>query len=108
MIYDPLSDSGAKNVVVDQFKTVARAIPAMIKMGDVWVKKGWKEANLKTQWNIIYNKRNPQQSNDTHCGIMAMKFIECLLTGNSLYLIKPERCGFFRKLYCAQLLNARK
>lgn len=61
VIYDPLSDSGSKNVVVDQFTTVARAIPAMIKMRDVWTKKGWKEANLKSEWNIIYNKRNPQQ-----------------------------------------------
>lgn len=107
VIYDHLSDSGWKNAVVDQFTSVAHAIPAMIKMGDVWTKTGWKEANLKTRWNIIYNKRNPQQSNGTDCGIMAMKFIECLVSANSLYVIKHERCGFFRKVYCAQLYNAR-
>ncbi|KAH6783737.1 hypothetical protein C2S52_008696 [Perilla frutescens var. hirtella] len=45
----------------------------------------------------------PQQTNDHDCGIMAMKYMECLVSGHDVKVINLDRCDVFRRAYCAKI-----
>ncbi|KAH6794681.1 hypothetical protein C2S52_005158 [Perilla frutescens var. hirtella] len=45
----------------------------------------------------------PQQTNDHDCGIMAMKYMEFLVSGHDVKVINLDRCGVFRRAYCAKI-----
>lgn len=107
VVYDSMSEHPLRDIVIQSFQQVARAIPAMCATAKVWTRKGWDEGQLKESWEIMYDDNTPQQTNGYDCGIMAVKFIECLATGNSMQLIEPDRCGMYRKIYCSELFKSR-
>lgn len=58
---------------------------------------------LRSEWDIVPNPNPPQQTNCSDCGIMALKYIECLVSGHDVADLDPERCAIFRRSYCGQL-----
>lgn len=100
VIYDSLSECGSKELVLEEFILVSRAIPALCKKGEVWRRKGWDVDLMKSMRDVIYFPHSPQETNDYDCGVMCIKYIECLVAGNPVSLIDPHRCGVFRQIVC--------
>ncbi|KAH6762528.1 hypothetical protein C2S52_019961 [Perilla frutescens var. hirtella] len=66
--------------------------------------KQMKEA-LKPVWEVFQFRHPPQQLNNNDCGLMTIKFMECLVSGCALSDVDPVRCRTFRLSYCAQLFE---
>lgn len=102
MVYNSLSKTQDWNYVSRHFKNVSRAIPILCKMERVWELKNI-ETPLRDRFKVVSYKHPPQQTNCYDCGILVVKFMECLAAGLPLDYIHPERCGIYRRSYCAKL-----
>ncbi|KAH6800044.1 hypothetical protein C2S52_000508 [Perilla frutescens var. hirtella] len=60
---------------------------------------------LRDVWEIISAPDAPQQGNNHECGIMAIKYIECLASNQDISSVDLARCGIWRRSYCAQLFE---
>ncbi|KAH6757675.1 hypothetical protein C2S52_023337 [Perilla frutescens var. hirtella] len=70
----------------------------------LWVGKQRKEP-LKPVWDVVQFRHPPQQGNDSDCGVMAIKYMEYLVSDFDLSQLTPDRCGIFRRSYCMELFN---
>ncbi|KAH6763010.1 hypothetical protein C2S52_020443 [Perilla frutescens var. hirtella] len=101
-VYDSMSYLTEWSVVSKPFHLVAKFIPLFLYKTNIWLHKGYTEP-LKPKWDVVCCTENPNQTNNGDCGIMAMKYMECLVSGQPISSIDPDRCRIFRRSYCAQL-----
>ncbi|KAH6793791.1 hypothetical protein C2S52_004268 [Perilla frutescens var. hirtella] len=101
-IFDSMREENTWAKVGEQFEHMLRFIPWLCSYFYIWEGKQMRE-ELREVWELKSNKEVPQQSNSYDCGIMALKFLECLACGHPLTSIDPGRCDIFRRSYCAQL-----
>lgn len=102
VIYDSLMTAYKSSDVVECFENVSRFLPWACRETATYTKLG-KVQSTSTEWEVVLAKAIPQQTNGNDCGIMALKFIECLARGIGVDTIKPWMCGEYRNAYCAQL-----
>lgn len=49
---------------------------------------------VKSIWDVVLHPNTPRQTNMSDCGIMTVKFIECLVSGRDVSIIDPQRRAF--------------
>ncbi|KAH6801382.1 hypothetical protein C2S52_001846 [Perilla frutescens var. hirtella] len=55
--------------------------------------------------NIPRYKHAPQQLNEGDCGVLDLKYMECLLNGSSVNGVSPKRTCEYRRNFCAELFQ---
>lgn len=101
-MYDSLSDIACNEYVANQFSKAAKSIPYLCEKRDVWANKGMAGLARKRAWGVLIFPLPLQQINSTDCGIMTLKYIECLVSCNPVSVVKPDMCGLYRQIYCGQ------
>ncbi|KAH6775102.1 hypothetical protein C2S52_012663 [Perilla frutescens var. hirtella] len=101
-IYD--SQRGDRNwpTIARHFDNMSRYIPWICANAGIWAKKKM-GADLREVFEVVSVVEAPQQIGNHDCGIMAVKFMECLASNHDMTSLDPARCGIFRRIYCAQL-----
>lgn len=100
-VYDSLSESTRWDSVAGCFHRMLIFLPWACKKLGIRHPEALDSGSDK--WSILNHPNIPQQVNGYDCGIMAMKFIECLASGQSMLSIEPLKCGRYRDAYCSQL-----
>ncbi|KAH6770093.1 hypothetical protein C2S52_014896 [Perilla frutescens var. hirtella] len=104
-IMDSMRGTNNWRVIAEQFDHMLRYIPWLLRHFGIWEQKKFADGELRDVWELVDCEEAPQQTNNHDCGIMALKFLECLACGEELSIIHPGRCGIFRRSYCAQLFE---
>ncbi|KAH6800393.1 hypothetical protein C2S52_000857 [Perilla frutescens var. hirtella] len=102
-VFDSMFVSKSWNEVFGVFKNICQNLSRLCDGYHIWEVKGsprlpnwrWRAAPAR--------ELPPQQTNDHDCGIMSMKYMECLVSGHDVKVINPDRCGVFRRAYCAKI-----
>ncbi|KAH6783956.1 hypothetical protein C2S52_008915 [Perilla frutescens var. hirtella] len=103
-VYDSLSNVNEWNNIKEPFMRFAKNLIYLCQKGDVFISCE-NCLPLRQEWDIEYCTETPQQTNNHDCGIMALKFLECMVSGRKVNNIDPERCGIFRHDYCDKIMN---
>ncbi|KAH6811874.1 hypothetical protein C2S51_025636 [Perilla frutescens var. frutescens] len=103
-VYDSLSRTIQWETIEDSFKNVKTNLAWLCEEGGVWEKLKV-DVHKRQVWNLVSIPHLPQQSNGSDCGIMAMKFLECKVSGRHLGLLELDMCGEYRMSYCAELYH---
>lgn len=106
MVYDSLSSANTWDSVAGCFHRMSIFLPWLFKKLGIRHIKGLETTSDK--WSIINFPDTPQQVNGYDCGIMALKMVECLVSGRSLLQIDPFACPEYRDGYCGQLWDLRQ
>ncbi|KAH6794797.1 hypothetical protein C2S52_005274 [Perilla frutescens var. hirtella] len=104
VVYDSTSKRSDWPRIAQQFENMSRFVPLLCQIAGLWVGKQRKEP-LKPVWDVVQFRHPPQQGNDSDCGVMAIKYMECLVSDFDLSQLTPDRCGTFRRSYCAELFD---
>ncbi|KAH6796481.1 hypothetical protein C2S52_000246 [Perilla frutescens var. hirtella] len=104
-IYDSKSQTLHWDVMVDELKYFSRNIPSLIRKSKFKRLRNGFPAPLKSSWELGRYKHPPQQINDADCGVLDLKYLECLLNGRMLSSIHPDRTHEYRKNFYAQLFE---
>lgn len=114
IVYDSLSTGNRSSLTQEAFKNVVKNVPLLLERSDMWSLIG-EGATLKPTWDLWIDRDPPQQTNGSDCGILAMKYLQCLVSGHPPSILKPTDCNedefsnicyVFRKSFCVELLNA--
>ncbi|KAH6825074.1 hypothetical protein C2S53_018453 [Perilla frutescens var. hirtella] len=100
--YDSMSKSKREEDVLQHFRLFCRNVELLCLEVRVWEMKRLKELGNR-EWEVELYKHPPQQTNGADCGVMALKYIECMVSGNIVEYLIPGRCGVFRQSYCGKL-----
>ncbi|XP_057808431.1 uncharacterized protein LOC131022905 [Salvia miltiorrhiza] len=103
-VYDSLSDTRVAKRVRKPFDQVLKNLAWICKEFQVWDRRSTK-SRLKRVWDLKIHQHPPQQGNTTNCGIMALKYFECLITNRTLKVLHEDHGSEFRRSYCAQLFE---
>ncbi|KAH6811396.1 hypothetical protein C2S51_025158 [Perilla frutescens var. frutescens] len=101
-VYDPSSTSRSWESLLTPFHNMSINIPKLCAELHIWDEKHM-TIPLHPMWDVIQVCHPPQQLNNFDCGIMVIKFLECLLCGRDVSVLDSERCGMYRRSYCAKL-----
>ncbi|KAH6757448.1 hypothetical protein C2S52_023430 [Perilla frutescens var. hirtella] len=104
VVYDSTSKRSDWPRIAQQFENISRFVPLLCQIAGLWVGKQRKEP-LKPVWDVVQFRHPSQQGNDSDCGVMAIKYMECLVSDFDLSQLTPDRCGIFRRSYCAELFD---
>lgn len=105
-VYDSRSKKKYWSRIKAEFSNVSRFIPWVLNLHAAGDELG---ARLPYQpWEIVQFQHPPQQDNDHDCGVMAIKFLECLVSGNPVGIIDPLQTWEYRKTFCVELFNLTK
>lgn len=100
VVYDSLCTSS--ETICDYFQELAKNLPKVFKFFNMWGNR-FNGNSLRESWDIIIKEDVPQQADGHSCGILCMKFFECITRGIPLNRVIPSRCGVYRRSYCAKL-----
>ncbi|KAH6794486.1 hypothetical protein C2S52_004963 [Perilla frutescens var. hirtella] len=103
-IYDSARGNTSWGSIAGHFLHMSRYMPWLCSHVGIWEQKKM-GCELRDVWEIISAPDAPQQGNNHDCGIMAVKYIECLASNQDISSVDPERCGIWRRSYCAQLFE---
>ncbi|KAH6757665.1 hypothetical protein C2S52_023344 [Perilla frutescens var. hirtella] len=103
-IFDSMRSKNGWATIADQFEHMLRYIPWHCGYFGIWEEKKM-SVPLREVWELVCSEDAPQQGNSYDCGIMAIEFLECLASDQPLSSIDYQRCGIFRRNYCAQLFE---
>lgn len=107
-VYDSMSKVHCWEAIKTEFKPISRYVPRLLKLAREF-NKGFERFADFTEWPVVASKiPPPQQEGISNCGIMAVKFIECLACSFPMQKIDASKCSKMRLYYCAQLFNAGK
>ncbi|KAH6809107.1 hypothetical protein C2S51_026890 [Perilla frutescens var. frutescens] len=101
-VYDPSSSSRCWESLSIPFRNMSINVPKLCAELCIWDEKCM-TIPLHPMWDVIQVRHPPQQLNDFDCGIMVIKFLECLLCGRDVSVLDAERCSMYRRNYCAKL-----
>lgn len=113
VVYDYLCTTGLE-ATISAFQNLLRNLPIVLEKSKIWETLGKWEA-LKQKWDLTIYKHTPQQTNLTDCGVLAFKFMECLVTGKAVEVLKGNNnddkkfsrlCYKFKKSVCVELCEA--
>lgn len=104
VIYNSISTSINWKKLPKLFLTATRFIPWLCERLDVWEKRNT-SSPLRKIWEVVEYPSPPQQQNDSDCGIMTMKYIECLVLDHAVEDLNPEHCLIYRRSYWGQLFD---
>ncbi|KAH6830129.1 hypothetical protein C2S53_017970 [Perilla frutescens var. hirtella] len=62
-------------------------------------------ASSKTEWDVISCQNLPQQANCHDCGVMALTYIECLVSNTPMHMIKSRNGPIIHERLCAELFH---
>lgn len=103
-VYNSINSSiDSKNPPVSLLNA-AKFIPWLCRHKDIWDKRN-SFVPLRSVCDVVENPNTPQLQNSSYCGIMTMKFIECLVSGHSVGELDWKRCTVYMRTYCGQLLE---
>ncbi|KAH6757829.1 hypothetical protein C2S52_023266 [Perilla frutescens var. hirtella] len=103
-IYDSARGNTSWGSIAGHFLHMSRYMPWLYSHAGIWEQKKM-GCELRDVWEIISAPDAPQQGNNHDCGIMAIKYMECLALNQDISSVDPERCGIWRRSYCAQLFE---
>lgn len=103
-VYDSLFKTQKWGAMKENFATMAKFLPWICRHEGIWKEKGF-TMELREVWDIECGVGAPIQANATDCGIMALKFVECLVLGLEVTIVEPELCALYRRSYGAQLYD---
>ncbi|KAK6138070.1 hypothetical protein DH2020_028185 [Rehmannia glutinosa] len=105
MVYDSLSDTTTIAKTKKEFVSLARALPIICNMGNIWEGRTSPE-DVHVDWKIARMENPPQQTNGSDCGVLAIKFMEALAAGRSVAEIDPGMTIQFRQRFCSELFKS--
>ncbi|KAK6153513.1 hypothetical protein DH2020_013152 [Rehmannia glutinosa] len=105
MVYDSLSDTMTIANTKKEFVPLARALPIICNMGNIWENRTTPE-DVHADWKIARMEHPPQQTNGSDCGVLAIKFMEALAAGRSVAEIDPGMTIQFRQRFCSKLFKS--
>lgn len=100
IVYDSLSTPSS--TISTYFDHLRRNFPRVMRSKQLWGKLAT-DIPLRDEWQIVICPNTPKQCNGHDCGIMAMKYMECLIRELPFKKIIPTRGAIYRRSYCAQL-----
>ncbi|KAH6787879.1 hypothetical protein C2S52_007431 [Perilla frutescens var. hirtella] len=103
-IYDSMRGSNNWATIVGHFEHMVRYVPWLCHHAGIWEQKNM-SGELRDVWEIVSGADAPQQANNYDCGIMAVKYMNCLASNQDISSVDPRRCGIFPRSYCAQLFK---
>ncbi|XP_057808255.1 uncharacterized protein LOC131022750 [Salvia miltiorrhiza] len=86
--------------VYAHFQNVRKNLAILCRLGGLCSRNHAGES-----WYVVEYPRPPRQLNQSDCGIMAMKYMECRAFDVPVSKIIPHRCAKFRRRYCAKLFE---
>lgn len=104
VIYNSISASINWKKLPKEFVTASKFMPWLCARMGIWEKRKT-SCPLKAVWDVVEFSSPPQQHNGYDCGIMALKYIECLVSGHGVDQLDAERCSVYRRSYCGQLYD---
>ncbi|KAH6794378.1 hypothetical protein C2S52_004855 [Perilla frutescens var. hirtella] len=105
-VYDPLYVRNPWEPVLEAFEIMSRNIPKLVAQLGILDQKGL-TSTLQPMWDVVQVRHPLQQPNNFDCGIMVIKYLECLLNGRDVSVLDGERCGIYRRSLCAKLYGIR-
>lgn len=101
-VYDSLSRFNKWPTVKAHFLPLSKFVPRLLKQARELYPTRFRGISLD-EWPVIQPTDLPQeQTGFNDCGILAVKYLECLTSGYPVGLINPNYCLNF----CAQLYDA--
>lgn len=103
VVYDSMSKSHRGPQIKKQFQPLATMLSSICLEAGVWGQKNIESP--KQVWTVTPYRHPPNQLNGDDCGVLSIKFVECLASGYPIEDIDPSRCIEMRLRYCAELLS---
>lgn len=97
-VYDSLSNDKPMVCYMSEFTRLAAVLPSICVEAGVPI-------NSPNPFRLRRQKKPPQQLNGHDCGIMAIKFLECLVSGSPLERIEPNFTHEYRLRFCCELFD---
>lgn len=102
-VYDSMSKVNGWTSVHKEFEKLCKFIPWILNVAAAGNVTGEKWEYNK--WELVQYRHPPQQVNSNDCGVMAIKYLECLITANPVDIITPKWSTVFKTAYCVEVLK---
>lgn len=104
-VYDSLSRFYEWPKVKEHFLPLSKFVPRLLKEARELYPTRFRDISLD-EWPVLQPTELPQeQTGINDCGILAMKYLECLTSGYPVGLINPDYSSNFRRYFCAQIYD---